>query len=226
MRRGKAKQGTTHFHVFATTYVVRRNRRVTLALHYVRQGESLVSVLEALKAKLDELGIQVGLWLADRAFCSVAALGWFDQQGSAIVPMVARGKKDPPSGSRVLFAQKKSGWTQYTMESDTDGKITFDVAVVRRYSRPSRSGDKPIPPKTLVYAVVGKRMRSKQRRRSLLSVVETYRRRFGIESSYRQMNQARLRTSSRSPELRLLAVAPRLRRRRHRLSPAQPLGTV
>lgn len=38
-------------------------------------------------------------------------------------------------------------------------------------------------------------------------MVETYRRRFGIESSYRQINQARLRTSSRSPELRLLAVA-------------------
>jgi len=38
-------------------------------------------------------------------------------------------------------------------------------------------------------------------------VVETYRRRFGIDSSYRQINQARLRTSSRSPELRLLAVA-------------------
>jgi hypothetical protein len=38
-------------------------------------------------------------------------------------------------------------------------------------------------------------------------MVETYRSRFGIESSYRQMNQARLRTCSRSPELRLLAVA-------------------
>ena len=38
-------------------------------------------------------------------------------------------------------------------------------------------------------------------------MVETYRRRFGIDSSYRQINQARLRTSSRSPELRLLAVA-------------------
>ena len=40
-------------------------------------------------------------------------------------------------------------------------------------------------------------------------MAETYRLRFGIESSYRQMNQARLRTSSRSPELRLLAVAIR-----------------
>ena len=207
IRRGQAKQGTTHFHVFATAYVLRRNRRVTLALHYVRQGESLVNVLESLKGKLDELGIQVSCWLADRAFCSVAALGWFDQQQEAIVPMVSRGKKEPLSGSRVLFAQKKSGWDRYTMSSQTDGSFTFDVAVVRRYSRPSRSGGKSIPPTTLVYAVVGKRMRSGGKKRSLPSVAETYRRRFGIESSYRQMNQARLRTSSRSPELRLLAVA-------------------
>ena len=35
---------------------------------------------------------------------------------------------------------------------------------------------------------------------------QTYRRRFGIESSYRQLNQARIRTSSRSPLLRLLFV--------------------
>ena len=50
-------------------------------------------------------------------------------------------------------------------------------------------------------------MRSARQKRSLPSVAETYRRRFGIESSYRQMNQARLRTSSRSPALRLLVVA-------------------
>ena len=87
IRRGQAKQGTTHFHVFATAYVVRRNRRVTLALHYVRQRESWVSVLKSLKAKLDQLSIHVSCWLADRAFCSVAALRWFDQQAEALVPM-------------------------------------------------------------------------------------------------------------------------------------------
>jgi IS4 transposase len=35
-------------------------------------------------------------------------------------------------------------------------------------------------------------------------VRETYRQRFGIESSYRQMNQGRIRTCSRDPALRLL----------------------
>lgn len=206
IRRGQAKQGTTHFHVFATAYVVRQHRRVTLALHYVRQEESLVSVLDAVKSWLSELGIQVGLWLADRAFCSVAALRWFSQQPEAIVPMVARGKKAPLSGSRVLFTSTQSYWDRYTMHSETDGALSFDVAVVRRYSKPSRRG-KQVPPTTLVYAVVGKRLQRQRIKRSFYSVVETYRSRFGIESSYRQINQARLRTSSRSPELRLLAVA-------------------
>jgi IS4 transposase len=35
----------------------------------------------------------------------------------------------------------------------------------------------------------------------------TYRGRFGIETSYRQLHQARIRTSSRNPALRLLFVA-------------------
>jgi hypothetical protein len=77
------------------------------------------------------------------------------------------------------------------MHSATDGELTFDVAVVRRYSRPSRSESKRLPPTTLVYAVVGKRLRRQGRRRSFPSLVEAYRRRFGMESSYRQINQAR-----------------------------------
>jgi IS4 transposase len=38
-------------------------------------------------------------------------------------------------------------------------------------------------------------------------VKETYRRRFAIESTYRQLGQARIRTSTRDPLLRLLYVA-------------------
>lgn len=36
---------------------------------------------------------------------------------------------------------------------------------------------------------------------------ETYRQRFGIETTYRQMNEVRIRTSSRDPLLRFLYVA-------------------
>jgi putative transposase len=37
-------------------------------------------------------------------------------------------------------------------------------------------------------------------------IFELYRQRFGIESSYRQMNQVRARTSTRNPVIRLLLV--------------------
>ncbi|MHA2119051.1 MAG: ISH3 family transposase, partial [Candidatus Thorarchaeota archaeon] len=30
IRRGKAKSGTTHFHCYATAYVIKRNKRITL----------------------------------------------------------------------------------------------------------------------------------------------------------------------------------------------------
>ena len=206
VRRGKAKLGTTYFHVFATAYVIRKHRRVTLALHYVRKEETLVSILDVLKARLDELGIKVGLWLADRAFCCVSALRWFDQQPEAIVPMIKRGKKSPPSECRRLFEYIYSHWRTYTMHSDPEGKLTFPVAIVHQYSRLSRSKHEYIPPRTLVYAVVGRRSRTQTPKRSVGQVCARYQKRFGIESSYRQMNQARLRTSSRSPELRLLAV--------------------
>jgi putative transposase len=206
VRRGQAKLGTTHFHVFATAYVIRHHRRVTLALHYVHQEETWVTILDALKGRLDAMGIQVRLWMADRAFCCVSALQWFDQQPEAIVPMISRGKKSPPSECRKLFESKYSHWETYTMHSDSEGEFTFPVAIVRPYSRLSRLKTKFIPPRTLVYAVVGKRVRSRIRQRSVTQACALYRKRFGIESNYRQLNQARLRTSSRSPELRLLAV--------------------
>jgi hypothetical protein len=41
---------------------------------------------------------------------------------------------------------------------------------------------------------------------STIWVYETYRKRFGIEASYRQMNEVRIRTCSRSPLWRLLFV--------------------
>ncbi|MEE8305126.1 MAG: hypothetical protein V3S24_22115 [Candidatus Tectomicrobia bacterium] len=42
--------------------------------------------------------------------------------------------------------------------------------------------------------------------RPLSWIRQTYRRRFGIESSYRQVHQAKIKTSSRNPVLRLLFV--------------------
>ncbi|MCI0399514.1 MAG: hypothetical protein L0322_31910, partial [Chloroflexi bacterium] len=40
VRRGPAKSGTTHFHCFATLYVVKNNRRYTLAITLMRRSDN------------------------------------------------------------------------------------------------------------------------------------------------------------------------------------------
>ena len=89
---------------------------------------------------------------------------------------------------------KRSGWFEYTVTSGTKRTARVSICVSCRNYRGQwkRHGRQ-----ALVYACW------KVEGRSCTWVRETYRTRFGIESSYRQMNQGRGRTSTRRPELRL-----------------------
>jgi len=205
LRAGKHKAGTYQFHTFATAYVIRNGRRVTLALHFVRKGENLVSVLEALKTQLDLAHLRVGLWLADKEFAQVEALSWLQHHVPvAYVPLPLNGRKDPPTATRALAARQHSGFEPYTMQSsDHRRQLSFTLALVRHGPEQSRSG-KPKEPRTLLYAIVGSHARRHLRRLQPMRISQEYSRRFGIESSYRQLRQGRGRTSSRSPLLRLL----------------------
>src|SRR3989304_3166999 len=55
VRRSLAKSGTTHFHVYASAYVLRKNKRVTVAVAYVRAGQALLEVLLCLLERLQSL---------------------------------------------------------------------------------------------------------------------------------------------------------------------------
>ena len=74
-------------------------------------------------------------------------------------------------------------------------RVSICVACVNKAGRKGRHGRR-----ALVYALWGLRPSS------MHWVRETYRNRFGIESSYRQMNQGRARTCSRDPVFRLLLI--------------------
>src|SRR5207247_4558227 len=72
--RSKAKQGTSHFHAYATAYVARHGGRFTVALRYVRKGEPLKEVLRDLLAQARRAGVRPRYLLLDRGFYSVAVL--------------------------------------------------------------------------------------------------------------------------------------------------------
>ena len=198
--RSKAKGGTTHFFTYATAYAVVRGRRYTLAMCRVRAKQSMAHVLRTLLARLVTLGIRMKLLLLDRGFYSVRVIqDLITCELPFIMPAVKRGKKPTtpggPTGTYALAAQKQGQWTPYTLKSSKEGQVDFDLAVVCHNTRGQRGRHQR---EALLYATWG------LKQRALSWIRATYRSRFGIESSYRQSHQARIRTSSRKPALRLL----------------------
>lgn len=197
IRRSQAKSGTTHFHCYATAYVIKKNKRVTLALTYVRADDTLIDVLERLLARLNALDVHVKRLYLDKQFYTVPVINYFQTRHPAlevVIPVIIRGKQ---GGTRALLRGRKSYRTTYTMRSPQYGEATFPVGVVRKYSK-GRYGRHGIA--WFAYVLLG------PIQSPLHQIYEEYRRRFGIESTYRLMNQVRARTSSRSPGLRLLYV--------------------
>jgi putative transposase len=204
--RGKAKSGTSHFHAYATAYVIKKGQRFTVALVSVRKGDALVDVLWDLLRRAARAGVRPRYLLLDKEFCSVEVIRYLQAARHAwLMPLVARGNKADhpkgPSGSRVFHGWKRGGWSRYTMTNAGGKKATFAVCVKCRNLRGERGKRGKHGREALVYAFGGRLRPS-----SPLWVKETYRSRFGIETSYRQMNQARIRTCTRDPLLRLLYV--------------------
>ena len=111
----------------------------------------------------------------------------------AIVAMPIRSKL---ARSHSLCRGPKSYRTTSTLQSAEYGKLTVPVAVVRTYQR-RRSAQRQL--RWLLYVVVGVSG-------PLVRVRRRYRRRFGIETGYRLMEQVRARTTSPNPALRFLLM--------------------
>jgi putative transposase len=56
--RSQAKSGTTHFHAYATCYVVHKGRRFTVVTMRVNQGTTMVEVLKCLLRQASRAGIR------------------------------------------------------------------------------------------------------------------------------------------------------------------------
>jgi putative transposase len=195
--RGEAKSGTTHFHGYATVTIVHDKRRYTLAIRFVQLGETMDAIVRWLLDRVKRLKIKVRRVYLDAGFASVPVLRTLKRRRLAyLLPLPMRGRS---GGVRTLFTRRaKSYWGYYTLHSPEHGAWTVKTVVVQRYlkGRYGKHGRK-----WFAYAVAGLPHGTPPHQ-----VFEWYRRRFGIESTYRQLNRVRARTSSRSPVLRLLLV--------------------
>jgi hypothetical protein len=200
--RSQAKDGTSHFHAYATAYVIRKGLRYTVALTGVTKGESLKDVVQRLLRQAASVGVRPRLLLLDRGFYSVAVVRYLQQaRHPFLMPVVCHGRSPKqsggPTGSYVFRTWKTSGWSRYTLTNAKKQTATVSICVRCRNYRGER---KRHGRQALIYAFWGYQPRSPE------AVFTIYRLRFGIESSYRQMHVARIRTSTRRPVVRLLYV--------------------
>ena len=202
--RGQPKSGTTHFHASATAAVLHNGHRYTLALTRVELGESMVEVVRRLLAIVRKRGVKIKCLLLDKGFYRVAILTYLKRARLAfVIPAVPRGRKrkrgTPATGLRALLRQPHGDYKHTLVGTANGRKATTTVAIC-------------VASKTYTHAKSGRR-----RRKPLLDVVhglrmeprlvrETYRKRFGIETTYRQRNEARIQTTTRDPQQRLLFV--------------------
>lgn len=201
--RSKAKEGTSHFHAYASAYLVLAGERFTVALTPVEKNEKMEVVVKRLLGLARQANIRPHLLLLDRGFYSVGVIRYLQAaRVPFLMPAIARGRKPtkdrPASGIRAFQQWKKGGWGEHTLHDGKKRRATVRTCV---YCGNYRGQWKRHGRFAWVYAYWGWRPRRPRQ------VADTYRLRFGIETSYRQMNEARIKTCSRSPLLRFLFVA-------------------
>jgi putative transposase len=204
--RGEPKSGTTHFHAYATAVVLHKGYRYTLAITRVEYGDSMKEVLQRLLAIVHRRCVKIRFLLLDKGFFSVEVIKYLRRAGHGfIIPAVVRGRKPKapktPHGLRALL-KKKNGYYRETITSgQTKEKkktsVTVSICVASKYYTHEKTGKRR---RTRPLYVVSKVRRTPE------EIREFYRKRFGIETSYRQMYEAKIKTCTRDPRLRLLFV--------------------
>ena len=198
---GKPRQGTKKFHAYASACLVEHGERYTIALTSIRRSDSMVAVLHRLLAQIREKGLKIKRLLLDRAFFNVPVVAMLQEEKIPfLMPVMFRGRKPrkskPATGLRWIKKQS-AGWYKHTMKNRRQ-QVTVDICVGYRRHKNRKDG-KQVRQKLLFAAwkITG----------TPTEIREMYRKRFGIETSYRQMRQARIYTCTRNPHLRLLFLA-------------------
>ncbi len=194
--RSKARDGTTRFYRSATAYVLLNGLRVTLALRFVLPDREVVSLLDDLLKSLKKQGFQIACLFLDKGFASMAVMDYLTRRAQpALIACPIRGKT---GGTRALCQGRKSYRTMHTFGSG-DQTFTAHLVVCRSFTTAKRT--KRLKRRTvwLLYIVIQLDLPPRQARR-------WYRKRFGIESSYRCAGQVRGWTTSPNPAYRFVLI--------------------
>lgn len=193
---GQKKQGSKYFYAYATAMLVHRRRRYTVGLLPLTGKIKPHEIVAALLEQIESHGLSIAGVVLDSGFDSGDTLLLLQgRQLSYSVPLRRKGKGSNKRNACFTLAPGTVSQLQWTTEQSRQ-PVTTAIFV-------HRGGAKQ--PEIKVYAFAGwnqKKAASMQRAAWLAR--RNYRLRFGIETSYRQKNQACGKTTKKSVVYRLL----------------------
>ena len=224
---GPKKQGTQWSFAYATAVLLHRRRRYTVALCPLAPQVTPDQVVRTLLDQIAGMGLNIRGVALDAGFDSGEVLLLLQERGLAYTVPLRRAGPGGNARNRYFAGRHRLiRWAEWKTDR-TRRRVRTRVVLWK--------GDR----KTQVFAFGGwsgataRNVHEQARRQRRL-----YRRRFGIETSYRQKNQAQAKTTSRDPVYRLLleGVAYLLRQvwvalteelaRRRRAKPAAWIGAL
>jgi hypothetical protein len=194
---GKKKQGTNYFYNYATAVIVHEGFRYTIGLVPLTESQPSCAIVAALLAQIDRLGLKIRGVVLDCGF---------------------------DSGDTLLLLQERKFW--YTIplrrcggtKNRRNAYWDLPVGTITEISWTTEKSRREVTTEAVVLQRKGeiqKRLyafggwtwsRASQALSRMRTARKWYRRRFGIETSYRQMNQGKGRTTSNDASYRLLLL--------------------
>jgi Transposase DDE domain len=146
--RSQAKDGTSHFHAYATAYVLRKGQRYTVALVYVHKGDDLAAVVKELLRQAAKAGVRPRYVLLDRGFYQVSVIRYLQAaRYPFLMPAPAKGRKadhpQGPSGTRLPPPQTRR---LVTLHADGQRRPQGDGVDLREVPQPARRAEETRTP--------------------------------------------------------------------------------
>jgi hypothetical protein len=192
---GQKKQGTKYFHCYATAVLIHNRRRYTVGLVGVEKGFKPHHIVRALLAQIQVHGLRIGGVVLDAGFDSgETILVLQEQEVSYTVPLRRKGTGSNRRNDCYLQPTGTIATMAWVTEKSRKSVRTRVLVWQRKDDAQA---------KVYAFSGWGENRAVNEARRAWLGR-RRYRERFGIETSYRQKNQARGWTTSRCAMYRLL----------------------
>ena len=187
-RRMSARDGTTKCHRYCTAFVLAQGKPLTLAVEPVDGKDSKADAVERVLARVENYPFEIELLLADSGFFNERVIRRSREIAATVVHVPKKGDR-----MKEKLDVHKSYMTTYRMYKDSERELRVPLAVSVSYQNGDRNKHGEVVRGYVACGVTDHTAKQVER---------IYRKRSGIETTYRLIRQARGVTTTRDPVVR------------------------